>query len=1680
MYYKLSNEVKTVDNNKIKNFYEKILKDKNTLQKIQHRLQEAQNHYDLEKIIDEIVLPKANEMGLNISKEELLNYENDSIKSLDEEDLLNVSGGMSLKGAVLGGGVFVMALLGLGVTNSPQASAVNFDDIKKSVKYLPKTKTEPATNAANGNTCQQAPSGQDNNNNNADDTDENLAQDNADADNDDFPQELLSLEDTKKSADFLSDSETVALSTKQQAESELAAQEQTDSAYIIEALNLFVAWLYNHYGMTENLRFCNGGTQIIVVGKPNANDNIPNFEFNKSSGEGSASTGTSLFPSPTGVLTTESNYKEILPFKLLCDNDPEKSPKFLAQTCAFIHNHIRKTDDKAVLNLEDYIKIVNSVIENKNKLKGYYSVEIEKLNGIWKEYEPLEKKHKSFRKNIIKNQVRINFLNGKQKKSDGEAEEIQNLEQKNRQEEEALKGNEEIQTLEQKNCQEEEALKGNEEIQNLEQKNCQEEEALKGNKEYNENLEKLQKKKEEINNKFRAIANEIIQIDVNFYNKECKKENAKAFQGEDIKPPNLIKFYNKLEYKYRKNTPALIFETIPKQEQPLFLQSVTNFIEENFDEFLTPGDLTADKKVKLSDEGTFYKVHALMNLLHNFNVMITREEVKDSQEEVTEETTKFIPKYTTERMFMCYVAHSLRNDDDCKKFYGEANKLITVPVAKNETERAREAARLKAAEDRIDKFEKLFDHFAVVKGTPYKEKAREHKNINIVTRNEDGTFVINKDTFTDCADVTAFHVMTLLGYNNGWDYLLQEASGQEETLEKLDVDLAKIKESVETHKKFKLTDNSLKYRLQLLGRHMSKPGSDCNGIFEGILWNIVISNMNSSASEAHYKDIRYAGTRNKTHPGNELDTGFLNQLKVIYNLAKALKGKTETEELINAQKNIDNLSKQIKDGEVSKEVLETTVPGIYNLLLPQGNAIKVTLTEEEDISTTSEDCLAAVKIVVTDKDSQKEKFSFYTRQERIHANVVFNPIIINEFDSKTRKFVGTDSTAQIINYKKSEEDATEEYEEKNIPEEFFNYIYLNDGELEDWAQNRIKSNPILKQYYANIQHLNFLKNIQGLENDLEEIRKLTTNKMFPGTTVDVYKDGKKFAALDLFVFDNYISKSSKAIQTYFNLEDETDPKLFGKESEYYKFLKQHKRIVNLGGVNCGVKFVEGSQDQVEICPFLGPNEESLAITELIIPKQIEFNGKEVSITGVFGEYSFATALPNLEKLTINADNFNIGENVFCKCSKLQTVSFMSETLCIGNRAFCDCSALETVNFSGSVINIGYSAFYDCPALETVNFSKSLIKLEIGEEAFSRSKRALANKIKEINLSGCEKLAEIYVKERAFFNCSALEAINFSESLAKMAIRKSAFFNSGIKSLNFFVSKLTELDIGERAFFKCAALTNVIFSKDLEKLKIRQEAFSNSKIEEINLSVCINLNELDIEKRAFYNCPALVNVNFSGSVINIGDSAFYDCPALADVIFSKGVEKIKIEPEAFSNSRKTFANKIKEINLSVCINLKELDIEKRAFYNCPALANSIFSKGIEKLKIEPEAFSSSNKDLANKIEALDFSVCINLAELDIQMKAFYNCSALSNIIFSNGLKKLKIWKEAFASFNKSCANKIEALDFSSCENLTELDIENLAFYNCISLKEVNIPQNLKPTIGSDAFKNCPVKVMFGYE
>ncbi len=72
------------------------------------------------------------------------------------------------------------------------------------------------------------------------------------------------------------------------------------------------------------------------------------------------------------------------------------------------------------------------------------------------------------------------------------------------------------------------------------------------------------------------------------------------------------------------------------------------------------------------------------------------------------------------------------------------------------------------------------------------------------------------------------------------------------------------------------------------------------------------------------------------------------------------------------------------------------------------------------------------------------------------------------------KFVETGPTAKIINYKE-----LEEHEEKKTLEELFNYIYLNDGKLEDWAQNRIKRNPNLKQYYSNIQHLKFFKKYKG-------------------------------------------------------------------------------------------------------------------------------------------------------------------------------------------------------------------------------------------------------------------------------------------------------------------------------------------------------------------------------------------------------------------------------------------------------------------------------------------------------------------------------------------------------------------------------------------------------------------------
>lgn len=107
----------------ISEFYKKVFSDFKLKEKLEEKVKKITNEEDFKKLIREEIMPLMKRFKLNFSEEDLLNYEKETLKEISNEILENVSGGASIKSALLAGGVLSMALIG-GVGVATTASAM--------------------------------------------------------------------------------------------------------------------------------------------------------------------------------------------------------------------------------------------------------------------------------------------------------------------------------------------------------------------------------------------------------------------------------------------------------------------------------------------------------------------------------------------------------------------------------------------------------------------------------------------------------------------------------------------------------------------------------------------------------------------------------------------------------------------------------------------------------------------------------------------------------------------------------------------------------------------------------------------------------------------------------------------------------------------------------------------------------------------------------------------------------------------------------------------------------------------------------------------------------------------------------------------------------------------------------------------------------------------------------------------------------------------------------------------------------------------------------------------------------------------------------------------------------------------------------------------------------------------
>ena len=173
----------------------------------------------------------------------------------------------------------------------------------------------------------------------------------------------------------------------------------------------------------------------------------------------------------------------------------------------------------------------------------------------------------------------------------------------------------------------------------------------------------------------------------------------------------------------------------------------------------------------------------------------------------------------------------------------------------------------------------------------------------------------------------------------------------------------------------------------------------------------------------------------------------------------------------------------------------------------------------------------------------------------------------------------------------------------------------------------------------------------------------------------------------------------------------------------------------------------------------------------------------------------------------------------------------------GVKAICDeafqgLDNLHDVVLPESVVDLGTRAFASCRKL----FKVTMPGVEfIGKECF-----ALCESLKEIILS--ETLGKIW--EGVFAGCKALEQINIPSHLK--IIDKSAFRNSGLKSLNIEISDGGKCLVYDKAFASCKHLESVYLNKNVKIME--RMAFAD----------CTSLKTIEFEQPSLTCCAGEIN------------------------------------------------------------------------------------------------------------------------------------------------------------------------------------------------------------------------------
>lgn len=262
-------------------------------------------------------------------------------------------------------------------------------------------------------------------------------------------------------------------------------------------------------------------------------------------------------------------------------------------------------------------------------------------------------------------------------------------------------------------------------------------------------------------------------------------------------------------------------------------------------------------------------------------------------------------------------------------------------------------------------------------------------------------------------------------------------------------------------------------------------------------------------------------------------------------------------------------------------------------------------------------------------------------------------------------------------------------------------------------------------------------------------------------------------------------------------------------------------------------------------------------------------------------------------------------------------------------------------------------------------------------------------------------------------------------------------------------------IGDRAFFNCSNLKEITFPNTLTR--IGDNAFDKCTS---LLSVALPNSLTHIGSFAFASCSSLSSIIIPNSVTYLGRYAFSGCTSATSISISSGLRTI--EDGAFSLSKSV---------TSIVIPTGVIHIGNSAFFKCENLERIVIPNTVT-------IFGDRSFEECKKLQA----ITIPNGTTKIGSSAFKRCESLASFDLPNTITEIGEYAFQGTAITSiilpNSTSKIPKGAFHSCKQLTTITIpagvnalEDAAFADCISLKDLNVLPYSINLIGDNTFAGC---------